>query len=187
MEDARASTSSQMLARTFDTLIEIQEADITAIPVVRPESCPTGNNRNIQVSLQKLIFGGKSGGLGTSAKYLDKKNELISSSEGVHGPRKDRESSKGLNTHFLQSTNPTDKSLVEKTKPVVREPDAEFAPRKGQQPSCSSSSLHNQRFASTSAKKGQEYRTKHSEEQAKGKGKGKSQVEQALTTELQKF
>ncbi|MBW0558612.1 hypothetical protein O181_098327 [Austropuccinia psidii MF-1] len=36
-EEAKASTSSQRLARTFETLIESPEAEITAIPAVRPE------------------------------------------------------------------------------------------------------------------------------------------------------
>ncbi|MBW0552970.1 hypothetical protein O181_092685 [Austropuccinia psidii MF-1] len=44
MEDARTSTSSHRLARTFENLIESPEAEITAIPVVRPESFPPGNN-----------------------------------------------------------------------------------------------------------------------------------------------
>ncbi|MBW0525171.1 hypothetical protein O181_064886 [Austropuccinia psidii MF-1] len=116
MEDARTSTSSQRLAGTFDTLIESPEADITAIPVFRPESFPTGNNRNIPVSVQELVYGGKEAGEGTSAKSLDRHNELISSSEGVHGPRKDGGSSEGLDTHVLQRTSPKDKILIEKTK-----------------------------------------------------------------------
>ncbi|MBW0533265.1 hypothetical protein O181_072980 [Austropuccinia psidii MF-1] len=47
IEDARTSTSSKGLASTFDTLIEKPEADITPIPVVRPESFPKGSNRDI--------------------------------------------------------------------------------------------------------------------------------------------
>ncbi|MBW0578653.1 hypothetical protein O181_118368 [Austropuccinia psidii MF-1] len=49
MEDSRTSTSSQRLDSTFDTIIESPEADITAIPVVRPESFPAGRNRDIPV------------------------------------------------------------------------------------------------------------------------------------------
>ncbi|MBW0572470.1 hypothetical protein O181_112185 [Austropuccinia psidii MF-1] len=112
MEDSRTSTSSQRLASTFDNLIESPEADITAIPVVRPESFPTGNNINIPVSIQELVYGGKAAGVGTYAKSLDRHNELISSSEKVHRPRKDRRSSEGLDTHVLQRTSATDKSLV---------------------------------------------------------------------------
>ncbi|MBW0539007.1 hypothetical protein O181_078722 [Austropuccinia psidii MF-1] len=146
MEDARTSTSSQRLTSTFDTFIESPEADITAIPVVRPESFQTGNNRNIPVSVQALVYGGKTAVVGTSAKSLNRHNELIFSSEEDHGPRKDRESFEGLNTHVLQSTIPTNKSLVEKPKHVVRGREEEVGPRKVQQPSGSSPSLHRQSF-----------------------------------------
>ncbi|MBW0576398.1 hypothetical protein O181_116113 [Austropuccinia psidii MF-1] len=59
MEDAITSTSSQRLASTFDTLIEITEADIIAIAVVRPESLSTGNKSDIPVSVQELVYGSK--------------------------------------------------------------------------------------------------------------------------------
>ncbi|MBW0531697.1 hypothetical protein O181_071412 [Austropuccinia psidii MF-1] len=121
MEDARASTSSQRLASTFDTCIESSEADITAMPVVRPESFPAGNNRDIPVSVQELVYGGKAAGVGNSAKSLDRYNELLSS-----------------------RTSPTDKILVEKPKHVVRGPEEDVGPRKGQQPSGRSPSLHKQ-------------------------------------------
>ncbi|MBW0526926.1 hypothetical protein O181_066641 [Austropuccinia psidii MF-1] len=78
MEDARTSTSSQRLASTFDTLIERPEDDITAIPVVRPESYPTGNSEDIPVSVQELVYGDKTAGLGTSSKSLDRDHELLS-------------------------------------------------------------------------------------------------------------
>ncbi|MBW0586387.1 hypothetical protein O181_126102 [Austropuccinia psidii MF-1] len=81
VEDARASISSQRLARTFDTLIESPEAYITAIPVVRPESFPTGSNKDIPVSVQKLVYGSKAAGVGTSAKSFNRHKDLISSSE----------------------------------------------------------------------------------------------------------
>ncbi|MBW0575952.1 hypothetical protein O181_115667 [Austropuccinia psidii MF-1] len=112
MEDSRTSTSSQRLARTFYTLIESPEADIMAIPVVRLESIPTGSNRDIPVSVQELVYGCKEAGVGTSSKSLDKQNELLSSSEEVHGPRKDRRTSEGLETHVLQGTSPTDKTWL---------------------------------------------------------------------------
>ncbi|MBW0565583.1 hypothetical protein O181_105298 [Austropuccinia psidii MF-1] len=171
MEDARASTSLQRLARTFDTLIESPEADITAIPVVRPESFPEGRNRDIPVSVQEQFDGGKEAGVGTSAKYLDRQNKLLSSSEEVHGPRKDRRTSEGLDTHVLQGTSPTDESLVEKPKHVVRGPEEEFSQRKGKQPSGSSPSIHKPNSASTSAKKGKTNAKEPLEGQAKGKGK----------------
>ncbi|MBW0569220.1 hypothetical protein O181_108935 [Austropuccinia psidii MF-1] len=78
MKDARASTSSQKLARTFDSLIESAEADITAIPIVRPEPFLTGNNRDLPLSVQELVYGSKAAGVGTSAKSLVRKKELIS-------------------------------------------------------------------------------------------------------------
>ncbi|MBW0564273.1 hypothetical protein O181_103988 [Austropuccinia psidii MF-1] len=155
MEDARASTSSQRLASTFDTLIESTEADITAI-TVGPESLPTGNNIDIPVSVQKLVYGSKTAQVGTSPKSLDRHHELISSIEEVHGARKDRGSSEGLDTHILQRKIPTDKSLVEKPKHVIRGSEEEVGPRQGQQPIGSSPSIHQQNSASTSAKQAQE-------------------------------
>ncbi|MBW0532831.1 hypothetical protein O181_072546 [Austropuccinia psidii MF-1] len=140
MQDARTSTSSQRLSRTYDNAIERRESDITTIPVVRPESFPAGSNRNIPVSVQELVYGSKEAGVGTSAKSLDRCNELLSSSEDVHGPRKDRRTSEGLDTHFLQGKSGTDPSLVEKRKHVVRGLE-EVGPRKGQQLSGSSPSL----------------------------------------------
>ncbi|MBW0573093.1 hypothetical protein O181_112808 [Austropuccinia psidii MF-1] len=142
MEDARASTSSQRLASTFETLIESPEADITVIPVVRPESLSTGNNRDIPVSVQELVYGSKTARVGTSLKSLDRNHELISSSEEVHGARKDRGTSQGLDTHVLQRTSPTDKSLVEEPQNVIRGPEEEVGPREGKQPSGSFLTLH---------------------------------------------
>ncbi|MBW0501038.1 hypothetical protein O181_040753 [Austropuccinia psidii MF-1] len=185
MEESRASTSSQRLARTFDTLIESPEANVTSIPVERPESFPEGKNRDIPVSVQELVYGGKAERVGTSAKSLDRHNELLSSSEEVHGPREDRRASNGLYAHVFQGTSPTDKSLVEKPKHVVRGPEEELSPRKGKQPSGSSPYLQKQNSASTSAKQGQESLKEQPEGKSKGKGKGKIQVEQALPTELQ--
>ncbi|MBW0515376.1 hypothetical protein O181_055091 [Austropuccinia psidii MF-1] len=185
MEDARNSTGSQRLASTFDTLIESPEADINAIPVVRPISFSKGRNRDIPVSVQKLVYGAKAAVVVTSSKSLDRNNELISSSEEAHWPRKDRRTSEGLDPHFLQGTSPTDKILVEKPKHVIRGPEEEVGPRKGQHPIGSSPSLHKQKSAPTSAKQGQESPKEQSEGKAKGKCKGKTQVEQALPTELQ--
>ncbi|MBW0587425.1 hypothetical protein O181_127140, partial [Austropuccinia psidii MF-1] len=54
--------------------------------------------------------------VGTSPKSLDRHHELISSGEEVHGARKDRGTSEGLDTHVLQRTSPKDKRLVEKPK-----------------------------------------------------------------------
>ncbi|MBW0566679.1 hypothetical protein O181_106394 [Austropuccinia psidii MF-1] len=149
MEDARASTSSQRLSNTFETLINSQEAEITAIGAVRPESLSTGNNRDIPVSLQELVYGSKTARVGTSPKCLDRHHELISSSEEVHGPRKDRRTSEGFETHVLKRTSPTDKSLAEKPKNVIRGPEEEVGPREGKKPGGSSPILNKQKSAST--------------------------------------
>ncbi|MBW0583521.1 hypothetical protein O181_123236 [Austropuccinia psidii MF-1] len=62
-EDSKASTSSQRLASTFETLIEGAEADITPIPIVRPEPFLTVNNRDIPVSVQQLAYCSKVAGV----------------------------------------------------------------------------------------------------------------------------
>ncbi|MBW0546910.1 hypothetical protein O181_086625 [Austropuccinia psidii MF-1] len=142
MEDSRTSTSCQKLASTFETLIESPEAEITPIALLRPESLSTGNNKDIPVSVRELAYGSKTARVETSPKYLDRHHELISSSEEVHGARKDRRTSEGLDTHVLQRTSTTDKSLVEKPKHVIRGPEEEVGPRKGKKPSGSSPSLH---------------------------------------------
>ncbi|MBW0561899.1 hypothetical protein O181_101614 [Austropuccinia psidii MF-1] len=179
MEDSRTSTSSKRLASNFDSLIESPEADITVIAVVRPESLSTRNNRDIPVSVQEHICGRKTARVVISPKSLDRHHELISSSEEVHGARKNRRTSEGLDTHVLQRTSPTDKSLVEKPKHFIRGPEAEVGPRQVKQPSGSSPSLHKQKYASTNAKQAQANPKDQSE------GKQKAQVEQALLTELQ--
>ncbi|MBW0560889.1 hypothetical protein O181_100604 [Austropuccinia psidii MF-1] len=169
MEDSRTSTSSQRLASTFDTLIESPEAYITAIIDVRPEPFPTGNNRDIPPSVQELFYGRKTKGVRASTKSLERQNELLSSSEEVHGPRKDRGPYEGLEPHFFQRKISKEKSLVEKPKHVVRGQEEEDVPRKRQQPSGSSSSLHTQESATKSAKKGQSSPKEQSEGQEKGK------------------
>ncbi|MBW0594208.1 hypothetical protein O181_133923, partial [Austropuccinia psidii MF-1] len=122
---------------------------------------------------------------GNFCKVFDRHNELSASSEEVHGPRKDRRTFEGLNTHVLKGTSPTDKSLVEKPKHFVRGLEKEVGPKKGQQPSGSLPSLHKQKHASTSAKQAQQNSKEKEEGKSKGKGKGKIQVEQALPTEPQ--
>ncbi|MBW0504083.1 hypothetical protein O181_043798 [Austropuccinia psidii MF-1] len=87
-----------------------------------PPVLKEGNNRDIPVSVQELVYGSKEAGVGTSSKSLDRHKELLSSSEEVHGPKKDRRTSEGLDTHFIQRTSPTDESLFEKPKHVVRGP-----------------------------------------------------------------
>ncbi|MBW0588460.1 hypothetical protein O181_128175 [Austropuccinia psidii MF-1] len=142
MEESRTSTSSQRLVNTFEILIESPEAAITAIAVVRPESLSTGNNSDIPVSVQELVYGGKAARVGTSPKSLDRHHEIIYSSEEAHGASKDRRPFEGLDTHVLQRKITTDKSLVEKPKHVIRGPEEGVGPREGKQPSGSSPSLH---------------------------------------------
>ncbi|MBW0585617.1 hypothetical protein O181_125332, partial [Austropuccinia psidii MF-1] len=119
------------------------------------------------------------------AQMEDARASTSSQSEEIHGPRKYRRTSEGLDTHVFPGTHLTDKSLGEKPKHVIRGPEEEVGPRKGKQPSGSSPSLHKQKSASKSAKQGQANPKEQSEGQEKGKGKGKTQVEQALPTELQ--
>ncbi|MBW0578034.1 hypothetical protein O181_117749 [Austropuccinia psidii MF-1] len=180
MEDARPSNISQRLSKTFDTLIEIPEADITAISVVRPESLSTGNNRDIPVSVEELVYGRKSARVGVSPKCLDKHHELICSSEEIHGARKKRRTSEGLDTHGLQRTSLTHKSLVEKSKNVIIGPEEGVGPTEGKHSSGSFPSLQKQNSASKCAKQGQA----NPKDQQEGQAKGKAQVEQALPTEL---
>ncbi|MBW0537143.1 hypothetical protein O181_076858 [Austropuccinia psidii MF-1] len=148
------------------------------IPELPP--VPKGNNRDIPVSVQELVYGSKTARLGMSPKSLDRHHELISSSEAVHGSRKDRGTSEGFETHFWKRISPTDKSLVEKPKHVIRVPEEEVGPREGKQPSGRFPSLHKQNSASTSAKQAQA----NSKDQPEGQKKGKAQMEKALPTEL---
>ncbi|MBW0554342.1 hypothetical protein O181_094057 [Austropuccinia psidii MF-1] len=129
IEDARASTSSQRLSRTFKTLLESQQADITAIPVVRSEHFPTGSSGDIPVSVQELVYGRKTARMRASAKPLDRENELLSSSEEVLWPRKERGPSEGLYSNFLQRASPKDKSWVGKPMDIFRGPEEEVGPK----------------------------------------------------------
>ncbi|MBW0580431.1 hypothetical protein O181_120146, partial [Austropuccinia psidii MF-1] len=185
IEDSRTFTSSQRLASTFDTLIESPEADITAIAAVRPELISTGNNRDRPVSVKELVYGSKTARGGTSPKSLDSHHELISLSEEVHGERKYRRASEGLDTHVLQRTSPTDKSLVESPKHVIRGTEEEVDPREGNSPVEAPQASTSQKYVLKSAKQAQENPKDQPEGQVKGKGKGKAQVAQALPAELQ--
>ncbi|MBW0517777.1 hypothetical protein O181_057492 [Austropuccinia psidii MF-1] len=60
----------------FILSFESPEAEITSISVFRPDLFPAGNNRDIPISLQELIYGSKSAGVETSANFLDRNNEL---------------------------------------------------------------------------------------------------------------
>ncbi|MBW0513879.1 hypothetical protein O181_053594 [Austropuccinia psidii MF-1] len=120
MENARTFSRSQRLARTIYTLIESAEAEITAIPVVRSEKFPTRISRDIQVSVQELVYVGKASGVGTSSNPLNKEIELIYSSEEALRPRKNRGPSEILDSNVCQRESPADKILVEKPKHFIR-------------------------------------------------------------------
>ncbi|MBW0559568.1 hypothetical protein O181_099283 [Austropuccinia psidii MF-1] len=128
---------------------------------------PKGNNRDIPVFVQELVYGRKTVRIGTFPKSFDRKNELIYSSEEVGGLRKDSRPSYRLDTHVLKRTSPTDKSLVEKLKYFVRGPEEKVGPMEALQ-------------ASTTKNPPQKVPEKGKQE----KGKGKLQVEQTLPTEL---
>ncbi|MBW0589245.1 hypothetical protein O181_128960, partial [Austropuccinia psidii MF-1] len=120
---------------------------------------PKGNNRDIPVSVQELVYGSKTETVGTFPKSLDRHHELMSSSEEVHGAKKDRGTSE-----LIRSWTKARKTARWK---LPKPPQA--------------------KSPSTSAKQTQANRKDQPEWQAKGKGKGKAQVEQALPTELQDF
>ncbi|MBW0528421.1 hypothetical protein O181_068136 [Austropuccinia psidii MF-1] len=133
MGDARAPTSSQTLSSTFDTIFESTEAEITTIPAFRSEKLPTGSSRNIPVSVQELVYGRKETGVGTSAQLLYRENELLPSSEGVLGPRKDTRTSEVVESHVLQGTGPKDK-IFGKPKNSVRGSEEIVGPKEGKEP-----------------------------------------------------
>ncbi|MBW0510413.1 hypothetical protein O181_050128 [Austropuccinia psidii MF-1] len=95
MEDSRASTSFQRLSRTFKTLLESKEADITAIPVVRSEHFPTGRSGDIPVSVQELAYGRKTARMGASAKPLDREMNYYLQVKKFFGPEKTGDLLKG--------------------------------------------------------------------------------------------
>ncbi|MBW0564423.1 hypothetical protein O181_104138 [Austropuccinia psidii MF-1] len=180
MEDSRTSTSSQMLGRSFDTLIESPEAEITAIPIFRPEQFTTGNNRDIPVSVQKLVYGRKAVGVETSARSLDRSNELISSSEKFMGPKK--------TTVLLRGWTPMScKGQVHQIKAWLKNQSILSEDKKKKLAQGKENSTVEAPQASTRSKQGQDIPKQQSDEQEKGKGKGKSQVERALVTELHNY
>ncbi|MBW0583619.1 hypothetical protein O181_123334, partial [Austropuccinia psidii MF-1] len=71
------------------------EADITAIPVGRPESFPAGNNRDIPVSVKELVYCGKEAGVDTSAKSLDRTMSSYLQVKTLMGPEKTEELLRG--------------------------------------------------------------------------------------------
>ncbi|MBW0553728.1 hypothetical protein O181_093443 [Austropuccinia psidii MF-1] len=116
-----------------DKIVSPEERHKWMMPELPP--VPKGSSRDIPMSVQELVYGRKTARVGNSPKSLDRHHELISSSEEVHGARKERGTSEGLDTHLLQRKSPTYKSLVEKPKHVNRGPEEEVGPRQGKQPS----------------------------------------------------
>ncbi|MBW0567253.1 hypothetical protein O181_106968 [Austropuccinia psidii MF-1] len=142
MKDSRTSTHSQRLSSTFEALLEIPEAEITSIPVVKSEQLPIRSSIDIPVSVQELLYGSKAAGVGTSSKPLDYKNEIISSIEEAVRPRKDTTTSARLHSILFQRRSQTYKSLVEKPKNFIKGSEEAVGPKEAQQPSGNSSSLH---------------------------------------------
>ncbi|MBW0461219.1 hypothetical protein O181_000934 [Austropuccinia psidii MF-1] len=77
---------------------------MTSIPVFKYEQFPGSSSRDTPVSVQELVYGIKAEGEGTSYQLVDRENELLPSSEKAIGPRKDKRTSEGLDTHVLQGT-----------------------------------------------------------------------------------
>ncbi|MBW0564811.1 hypothetical protein O181_104526 [Austropuccinia psidii MF-1] len=178
--DARASTSSQRLVRDFETLLESPESDITSIPVLRSETLPGRSSRDIPVSVQEMVHGGKEEGVGASSQHLDRKNELINSSKRVTGSRKDTRDSKRFETIVFQRKSTKVKILVEKAMHFIKGSEGGTFPKEEQHPCKSSPCLHKQEYTFKSFKQRQEIPKDKSKGEAKGKGKGKVQVEQTL-------
>ncbi|MBW0485190.1 hypothetical protein O181_024905 [Austropuccinia psidii MF-1] len=141
MEDARTSNSAQRLFNTFETLIERPEADITAILILDLNHFKQATIEIYQPQYKNWFMEAKqqewellpSLWIGTMSSYLQVKNFKSMEIQRTFW---------GLDTHVLQRTSPTDRSLVEKPKDFVRGPGEEVGPRKGQQPCGSSSSLN---------------------------------------------
>ncbi|MBW0460503.1 hypothetical protein O181_000218 [Austropuccinia psidii MF-1] len=117
-EDARTSTSSQI------------------------SELPTSRSKNIPVSVQELVYGSKSEGVGTSAQLINRDSEFLPSSEEALGPRKYTRTYENVENYVLQGTGPRDKSLVENPKHFVRGSEERVVPKEGQQPCGSSLSLN---------------------------------------------
>ncbi|MBW0476229.1 hypothetical protein O181_015944 [Austropuccinia psidii MF-1] len=86
MGDSKASTSSKGLIRTFETLHESPEAEITTNPVVISEQLPGRRSRDIPVSVQDCFMVAKQQKIkllqalliGTINSYLPVKNLMVS-------------------------------------------------------------------------------------------------------------
>ncbi|MBW0532939.1 hypothetical protein O181_072654 [Austropuccinia psidii MF-1] len=104
-------------------------------------SVPKGSSGNIPVSVQEIVYGRKEELVGSCSQPVDKEKELISSSKGDLGPRKDQKFSEGLETYVLKRKIPGYKSLVEKPKHFDSGQEERAGPKEGQQPCGGSSRL----------------------------------------------
>ncbi|MBW0474708.1 hypothetical protein O181_014423 [Austropuccinia psidii MF-1] len=59
-----------------DNNVSLEERHKWKIPALQP--APKGNNRDIPVLVQELVYGSKAEGVGTSSKSLDRHNKLSS-------------------------------------------------------------------------------------------------------------
>ncbi|MBW0524894.1 hypothetical protein O181_064609 [Austropuccinia psidii MF-1] len=134
MEDVRASISSQRLASTFDTFIESTEADINAISAVRPEPFPTGNNRDIPVSVEELSYGRKetvvellpSLWIGKMSSYLQVNTFM--------GPGKTEDLLKGLTPMYCKGQVQQIKALLKNQSILSEDQNKELAQGKDNSP-----------------------------------------------------
>ncbi|MBW0461990.1 hypothetical protein O181_001705 [Austropuccinia psidii MF-1] len=103
---------------------------------------PKGSrSRDIPVSVQDLVHGGKKARMETSSKPLDGDNELIYSIEGALRPIRDRGPSERLDSNFCQRESQTDKIPFGKPKNIIRGSEKVVGPKEGKKPCGSSSSL----------------------------------------------
>ncbi|MBW0512273.1 hypothetical protein O181_051988 [Austropuccinia psidii MF-1] len=134
---------------------------------------PKGNSGDIPVSVQELVYGSKTVGVGTSSKSLDRKNELLSSSEEFNRPNKTQDLWKGWTPISCKGQVQKIKAWLKKQSIFSEDQKKELAPKKDNSPVEDSQ-------ASTSAKQGKA----RPKEQYEGQEKGKYQVEQTLPPEL---
>ncbi|MBW0543315.1 hypothetical protein O181_083030 [Austropuccinia psidii MF-1] len=136
---------------------------------------PKGSSsRDIPVSVQELLYGGKAEGVGASAKVLEKENKVISSSGEAQRPRKDAAASSRMYSNFLQRESLKDKGWVGKPKHGIRGLEEGVGPKGGQHPCGSSPILPKEESASMNTKKRQKIPKDQQE------GKAKLQMVQAL-------
>ncbi|MBW0548221.1 hypothetical protein O181_087936 [Austropuccinia psidii MF-1] len=101
---------------------EIEDARNSPVPKDYPalfEKLPSKRGRDIPVSVQVLVSGGKEAGVGTS-HIVDVENELLSLSEESLGKKKAERPSERFDTNFLKRTSSKDKIFL-KTQNMLSE------------------------------------------------------------------